>query len=101
MKDLARTRLAYVLARSGNEKEAREILDYLINKTSEHYISPLWIALVYLAFNEKDQVFAWLDRAYVEHCSGLPYLIKTSFLFNEIRSDPRFQNLLRKMKLDK
>ena len=101
MKDLTRTRLAYVLAQTGNEKEAREMLEYLINKSPKHYISPLWIALVYLALEEKDQAFSWLDRAYTERCSGLPYLIKTSFLFSEIRPDPRFRDLLRKMKLDK
>jgi serine/threonine protein kinase len=100
MKDLARTRLAYVLARIGNEKESREMLDFLINKSPEHYVSPLWIALVYLALDEKDQAFSWLDRAYIERSDDLPRLIKTSFLFSEIRPDPRFQDLLKKMKLD-
>ena len=101
MKDLARTRLAYVLARIGNEKESKEMLDYLINKPPEHYISPLWIALVYLALDEKDQAFSWLDKAYIERHDDLPRFIKTSFLFDEIRPDPRFQDLLRKMKLIK
>jgi serine/threonine protein kinase len=100
MKDMARARLAYVLARMGKEKESGEMLDHLINKSPEHYISPVWIALVYWALDEKDQAFSWLDRAYTERCSHLPFLIKRSFLFNEIRPDPRFQNLLRKMKLD-
>jgi serine/threonine protein kinase len=101
MKDLAQTRLAYVLARIGNEKESIEILDSLINKSPEHYISPLWIALVYLALDEKNQAFSWLDKAYLERNDDLPRYIKTSFLFSEIRPDPRFQDVLRKMKLDK
>jgi tetratricopeptide (TPR) repeat protein len=101
MKDLARTRLAYVLARIGNEKASREILESLINKSPKHYISSLRIALIYIALDEKDQAFTWLDRAYLERCDDLPVLIKTSFIFNEIRPDPRFQDLLKRMKLDK
>jgi len=100
MKDLARARLAYVLARNGNKNASREILESLINKSPDHYISSLRIGLVYLALGEKDQAFVWLDRAYLERCDDLPTLLKTSFLFNEIRPDPRFQDLLRKMKLD-
>ena len=101
MKDLARTRIAYALARIGNKKASREMLESLINKSPDHYISSLRIALVYLALGEKDQTFSWLDRAYLERCDDLPIQIKTSFLFDEIRPDPRFQDLLRKMKLDK
>ena len=91
----------YRLARLGNKNDARAILDSLINKSPDHYISPLQIALVYLALDKKDQFFLWLNRAYIEHAGHLPYLIKTSFLFNEIRPDPRFQELLKRMKLDK
>ena len=101
MKDLAQTRIAYILARIGNEKEARKNLELLINKSLDRYISSLRIALVYMALDEIDQAFLWLDRAYAERCDDLPHLIKTSFLFDEIRPDFRFQDLLRKMKLNK
>ncbi|MBN2365714.1 MAG: protein kinase [Calditrichaeota bacterium] len=101
MKDLARTRIAYTLARIGNEQAARQMLTELINKSPEHYISPVRIALVYLALGEKDQMYIWLDKAYAERCDNLPWLIKSSFLFREIHSDHRYQDLLKKMKLDK
>jgi serine/threonine protein kinase len=100
MKDLARTRFAYVLARIGNEKASRDILESLINQSPKHYISSLRIALIYIALDEKDQAFTWLDRAYLERCDDLPMYMKSSFVFDEIRPDPRFQDLLKRMKLD-
>ena len=61
------------------------------------YVSPYSIAGYYARFGDKDQTFAWLERAYQERDRFLIFL-KVDF-WDNIRSDPRFTDLLRRMKL--
>ena len=49
--------------------------------------------------NEKDQTFAWLEKAYEEKSGFLTYNIKFWPTFNSVRSDPRYSDLLRRMNL--
>jgi hypothetical protein len=101
MKDLARTRIAIAHARLGDVKKSREMLEYLINSSRTHYVSPTWIAIIYTALGDTDAAFVWLDRAYYERCDDdLPHLLKSSSLLDELRPDPRFQDILKRMKLD-
>ncbi|MBI3459662.1 hypothetical protein HY009_01830 [Candidatus Acetothermia bacterium] len=58
------------------------------------------IAAVYFALGERDQGFAWLARAYAEREGNL-YWIKVDPLFDEVRSDPRFIELLKQWGLEK
>jgi len=62
------------------------------------YSSALRIAELYADLGDKDQAFRWLNTAYQERD---PYLLglKTNFLFDPIRSDPRFTELVRKVGL--
>jgi eukaryotic-like serine/threonine-protein kinase len=62
------------------------------------YSSALKIAELYADLGDKDQAFRWLNTAYQERD---PYLLglKTNFLFDLIRSDPRFAELVRKVGL--
>jgi len=62
------------------------------------YSSALKIAELYADLGDKDQAFRWLNTAYQERD---PYLLglKTDFLFDPIRSDPRFAELVRKVGL--
>jgi Tfp pilus assembly protein PilF len=101
MKDIARARIAIAYARLGDEKKSQEILDYLINRSPTHYISLTWIALIYASLGDTYQTFEWLEKAYHERCDELPHLLKTTSLFNELRPDPRFQELMKRMRLDK
>jgi tetratricopeptide (TPR) repeat protein len=100
MKDLARARIAIAYARLGNEKKSREILNYLINQSPSHYVSPTWIALIYASLGDTDQAFEWLEKAYHEHCSRFLFMLKTSSLLNKLRPDPRFQEIVKRMRLD-
>jgi hypothetical protein len=58
------------------------------------------MAFVFAALGEKDQVFAWLEKAFRERD---PYLLdlKNYHRFDPLRSDPRFNDLLRKIGLEK
>jgi TolB-like protein/Tfp pilus assembly protein PilF len=102
MKDLARVRIAIAYAQLGDVKKSKEMLEYLINRSRNYYVSPTWIAITYAALGDTDEAFDWLDRAYYERCDVvLPHLIKTSTLFDELRPDPRFKDLMKRMKLDR
>lgn len=63
------------------------------------YVSSYSIAEAYARLGEKDQAFAWLERAYAEHDSGMVSL-GVEPIFNEMRSDPRFQSLLKRLNLE-
>ena len=56
------------------------------------------VAEVYAYRGETDQAFAWLDRAYRQRDSGLGHL-RTELLLKNLRSDPRYAQLLKKVNL--
>jgi eukaryotic-like serine/threonine-protein kinase len=62
------------------------------------YSSAYNIAILYADLGQADEAFKWLDTAYQEHDGGLEYL-KTDFLLDPLRSDPRFAELVRKVGL--
>jgi eukaryotic-like serine/threonine-protein kinase len=62
------------------------------------YIDPAWHARQYAFLGEKDQAFAWLEKAYAEK-SGFLHYLKVSPDFDSLRSDPRYASLLKRMGL--
>jgi hypothetical protein len=62
------------------------------------YYSAFTIAALYADLGDKDQAFRWLDTAYLERDGGLVAL-RTDFLLEPLRSDPRFAELVRKVGL--
>jgi hypothetical protein len=55
-----------------------------------------FIAAIYGALGEKDQAFAWLQRAYDERDPQITYLLLDTFM-DPLRSDARFNDLVRKV----
>src|SRR5262249_51757143 len=88
--------LGHAYAISGRKSEAREILGELEETAKVRYVSPYDIATVYAALGEKDQAFNWLHKAYDERSDWLAYL-KVNPVFDNLRSDPRFIDLLRRV----
>ena len=88
--------LAHAYALSGNGNQARKILAELIKLSQEEYVPPYEIATVYIGLEEKDEAFSWLENAYNERASLLLW-INVHPRFDLLRSDPRFQDLLRRM----
>jgi TolB-like protein/DNA-binding winged helix-turn-helix (wHTH) protein/Tfp pilus assembly protein PilF len=88
--------LGYVYAISGKREEALAILNRL--KTSKEYVSPTGVATLYTGLGAKEAAFQWFERAYAAHDSQLQYL-KVDPRYDSLRSDPRFSNLLLRMRL--
>ncbi|MDH4223939.1 MAG: hypothetical protein OEV55_10435, partial [candidate division Zixibacteria bacterium] len=75
-------------------------LNVFLQKSKQSYVNPSQLALVYFTLGEKDKGFTWLYKAYEERDSWLRE-IKTVKGFDNVRSDPRFKELLRKIGLEK
>ena len=73
---------------------------YLAEDTSAHsYVAPYNLAAIYAGLGEKDQAFAWLDRAYADRSGFLAFYFTTDTRLDNLRSDPRFAELLRRVGL--
>jgi len=90
--------LGNMYASAGERGEAEAILEKLNNLSGQQHVSPLEFAYVYIGLGEKDRAFSWIEKAYAERAGLLVYL-KVEPMFDPIRSDPRFQDLLRRMDL--
>jgi len=93
---LCTSQLGFVYAFFGRQKEALKILDDLKNASNHRPAYAAGIALVYVGLDEKDQAFAWLEKAYAERFNP-SILVRPAF--DALRSDPRFQDLLRRLGL--
>jgi DNA-binding winged helix-turn-helix (wHTH) protein/TolB-like protein/tetratricopeptide (TPR) repeat protein len=95
----ARQQLGYAYAVAGRPDEALKILSEMDQRAARgEYVTPLGIAWIYIALGDKDQAFAWLGKACDEHSGGLPYL-KTEPVYDSLRQDPRFADVLRRVHL--
>jgi serine/threonine-protein kinase len=93
-----RAALAHACAATGNRREATKILRELMERAQEAHVPSTTIAVVYSGLGDKDKAFEWLERAYNEHDSGL-HTLQVHPIFDSLRSDQRFQNLLRRLNL--
>jgi tetratricopeptide (TPR) repeat protein len=90
--------LGYALAKSGKQTEARAVLEELLKLSTERYVPSYNIALIYNGLGEREQTLAWLERAYEQRDARLIFL-KVEPKWNNLRSDPRFVDLLRRVRL--
>lgn len=91
--------LGYAYAAFGQRDEALKILNQLQERANKgEYVVPIGIAWIYIGLRDKDQAFVWLDKAFAEK-SDLMREIKTNPIYDPLRSDPRFTDLLRRMNL--
>jgi eukaryotic-like serine/threonine-protein kinase len=90
--------LAHALAETGSVVEARKILADLIERSRRSYVSPTNIAVVYAGLGENDEAMECLEKALAEHNAGL-MMLKVHPVFDPLRSDPRYQDLLRRIGL--
>ncbi len=92
--------LGHLYAVSGKKDAAREIISQLQKMSGDRYVSSLYIAMVYTGLSDNNQAFAWLDKAYEEHCDFLVYL-PTDPMADPLRNDARFPALLEHLGLKK
>jgi serine/threonine protein kinase/Tfp pilus assembly protein PilF len=88
--------LGYVYAISGQRAEARQILDQLLGLSKRQYIPETSLAVIYQGLGERDRALEWLEKAWEEHAPGA-CILKVDPRYDSLRSDPRFQNILRRM----
>ncbi len=87
----------HVYAVSGKKSEARTVLHELKQLSGQEYVPGPSIALIY-AGSEEDQAFAWLDKGYEARAFHMQWL-KIEPRWDSLRSDPRFQDLWRRVGL--
>jgi serine/threonine-protein kinase len=90
--------LGYLLAVRGQRKEAQAILHELELRARTGYVSPVAFHMLSVGLGDHDQAFAWLERAYQERRGWLAYL-KVDPMLDPLRPDPRFAELVRRMRL--
>jgi eukaryotic-like serine/threonine-protein kinase len=91
--------LGFAYGAVGMKDKALEILKQLDDSSGERYVGPLWKAMVWMGLGKKSQALDNLEKAYEERESFLVFMNIQS-IYNSLRSEPRYKNLLRKMNLN-
>ncbi len=92
--------LSHAYASSGDKQHAEQLLDLLIHPRDQRYIEPLFIADAYAGLNDKDRAFEWLNKYSTRPTMYVASLkIKADPRLENLRSDPRYRELLQKMGL--
>ena len=89
---------ARVCVRLGREDEAQEILDELAEKSKQQWVAPYLVATAYVSLDMPDQSFEWLQKALVDYDEWID-CINVDPALDPLRSDPRFQDLVRQVGL--
>jgi len=90
--------LAQAYALAGRKADAHRVLDDLLEKARQNYVSPFDIALIYTALGEKETALQWLGKAEAERSTFLVYS-KWEPRLDPLRADPRFQQMLKEIGL--
>lgn len=88
--------LVYALAKAGHPDEAEKVLKHL--ETTKDYVSPAELAIAYAGLGQKEQALSSLERAYTAHDLQMQFLGADPH-YDSLRSEPRFQELIRKVGL--
>jgi TolB-like protein/Flp pilus assembly protein TadD len=90
--------LGHAYAMAGRKADAEHILQTLSQQANKGYVSTFDVATIYSGLGEKDKAFTWLDKAAAEHSTFLVYA-KWEPRLDPLRSDPRFNQLLKRIGL--
>ena len=90
--------LARAYLKSGNMGKAQKITEDLRELSKTRHVSAYEMALAYIGLDDKQRAFDWLQKAY-EDGSLRPDFMRVDPAYDNLRSDPRFQDLLRRVGL--
>jgi tetratricopeptide (TPR) repeat protein len=90
--------LANAYAVAGWQDEARKILNSLLELRKKQYVGAPSIAAIYAGLGDKEQALAWLEKAYEERDEWMLWM-KFDRRYERLRTDARFQDLLRRVGL--
>ena len=88
--------LGYSYARLGERSQALRTLEELKAISKKSFVPAFYFALVYAGLEDKDQAFLWLEKGYEERFTRFAYL-RLEALWDPLRSDPRFSDLVRRV----
>ncbi len=92
--------LGYCYAVTGRRAEALRIVKELEERYDQRQAMGRYIASVYAGLGERDQAFQWLEKDFQQRSAPLPYYLIWWFSFDDLRSDPRYADLVRRMGLE-
>jgi len=95
---LMRAALAHTYGKSGMAKEAQQVLDDLTELANHKYVASHFFAGIHIGLGDGDRAIEYLEKSYEEHSHWLIYLHLDPSM-DDLRSDPRFQDLLRRVGL--
>lgn len=87
------------LAFEGKHDQAMAMIRDIENASPKRYITGVDIAQLYCGLHQPENAMKWLNRAYQHHDTGIN-MIGVEPLFDNCRTDPHFQELLRRLKLN-
>ena len=90
--------LAHAYARAGNKVEGQKLLANLMLQAKNRYVSPYYLAIVYVGLGEDEKAMDWLEKAFTDRSNGLVFM-KVEPELDHLRSNPRFIALLQRLKL--
>lgn len=90
--------LGYAWAAAGDSLRARAALKELKSLAAQRYIPPNTFAVVHLGLGQRDETFAWLDKAYADRDVRLSFL-NVDRKWASLHSDQRFLSLLKRLGL--
>jgi tetratricopeptide (TPR) repeat protein len=88
--------LGHAYGVSGRKADALQVIRLLKDRGIQDYFFPYEIAAIHMGLNDKDQAIDWLRKAFEHHHPWLCYFAAEP-MWDPLRSDPRFQDLLRRM----
>jgi len=92
----ARATLGSSFALTGNRSEALKLLSEMKELSKKRYVPPFDMATLYLGLGDKEQALTWLEKAYDERSWWMAW-INVDPALDTLRSEPRFQAIVRKM----
>jgi tetratricopeptide (TPR) repeat protein len=92
--------IAYVSGRSGDQARANFAIEQLEQMGTHRTLDPLSFAVAYIGIGNNDKALSWLEKAYAERSSSLTAL-KVDPIYDPLRGEPRFHELMRQVGLGK
>jgi TolB-like protein/tetratricopeptide (TPR) repeat protein len=90
--------LARGFAENGYQRALQRVAETLIARSKTSYVTPWQIGTLYTRAGMNNEALEWLEKAYEAHDPNMPY-ISVDPIFDGLRNEPRFQDILRRMKL--
>ena len=91
--------LGFTLAAAGDDSYARQIAAELEEKRKTEYVSPVELALLYIALKDNQRALDWIDAS-IDDRRGWAAYLRVHPVLDPLRDEPRFHELLRRMRFD-